>query len=126
ATTSPEFQLATFRERRAQAVTAPKGNLALVNTQWIDSEQSVWNVPGTWAPLPAGESGLRLTASAADGIRLNGELVDGEVVVAGKDSATPGELSFSDTVTGFVIAGAEGNYALRVWDADSEAIRNFG
>lgn len=126
ATSSHESELAIFRERRDQAVTAPKGNLALVNTQWIDSEQPVWNVPGTWAPLPAGESGLLLTASAADGIRLNGELVDGAVVVAGKDSAEPGELTFSDTVTGFVIAGAEGNYALRVWDAESEAIQNFG
>jgi uncharacterized protein (DUF1684 family) len=123
---SPEGQFAVFRERREQAVVQPKGNLALVNTQWIDSEQTVWNAPGTWAPLPAGESGLQLTASAADGIRLNGGLVDGTVVVRGKDSDEPGELVFSDTVTGFVIAGAEGAYALRVWDADSEAIRNFG
>lgn len=121
-----EGQFAVFRERREQAVTAPKGNLALVNTQWIDSEQTVWNAPGTWAPLPAGESGLQLTAAAAEGIQLNGELVDGTVVVTGKDAEQPGELVFSDSVTGFVIAGAGGNYALRVWDANSEAIQNFG
>ena len=123
---SPEGQFALFRARREQAVVQPKGSLALVNTQWIDSEQTVWNAPGAWAPLPAGESGLSLTATAADGIRLNGELVDGTVVVRGKDSDEPGELVFSGTVTGFVIAGATGNYALRVWDADSEAIQNFG
>lgn len=123
---TPEEQLAAFRERRDRMVVQPTGSLALVNTQWIDSEQTVWNVPGTWAPLPEGESGLSLTASAADGIRLNGELIDGTVVVRGKDAETPGELVFSDTVTGFVIAGAAGNYALRVWDANSEAIQNFG
>ncbi|MBB5631784.1 hypothetical protein BKA04_000007 [Cryobacterium mesophilum] len=123
---SPEGQFATFRERREQAVVQPKGNLALVNTQWIDSEQTVWNAPGTWAPLPAGESGLQLTASASDGIRLNGEVVDGTVIVRGKDSDEPGDIVFSDTVTGFVIAGATGGYALRVWDADSDAIQNFG
>ena len=126
APTSPEAELATFRARRDQAVVQPFGNLALVTTQWIDSEQSVWGVPGTWAPLPAGESGLKLTAAAGDGIRVNGELVDGEVNVAGKDAAAPASIVFSDTVQGFVIAGHTGSYALRVWDANSKAIQNFG
>ena len=126
ATTAPEELLATFRLRRDQAVVQPKGNLALVNTQWVDSEQPIYGVPGVWAPLPAGQSGLKVTAKASDGIRVDGELVDGTAIVAGKDSDTPGDIVFSDTVTGFVIAGAEGNYALRVWDANSEAIQNFG
>lgn len=124
--TSPEEQLSTFRARRDQAVVQPFGNLALVNTQWIDSEQTVWGVPGSWAPLPAGESGLKLTAVAEDGIRVNGEIVDGQLVVAGKDSPEPADIAFSETVRGFVIAGHAGNYALRIWDADSEGIRNFG
>ena len=121
-----EEQLAVYRARREQAVVQPKGNLALVNTQWIDSEQPVYGVPGLWTPLPAGQSGLRVTAAASDNIRVNGELVDGSVEVAGKDSAQPGDIVFSDTVTGFVIASEEGNYALRVWDAESEGIRDFG
>ena len=125
-TAGPIAELSTFRERRDQMVVQPKGSLALVNTQWVDSEQPVWGAPGTWAPLPAGESGLKLAAVTADNIRLNGELVDGEVIVAGKDSDDPGELTFSDTVTGFVIGGAGGNYAVRIWDANSEGIQNFG
>ncbi len=125
-TNSPEAELATFREKRDQMVVQPMGSLALVNTQWIDSEQSVWGVPGVWAPMPEGESGLSLTAVAADGIRVNGELVDGSVDAAGKDSAEPADIIFSDTVRGFVIAGPTGNYALRVWDANSDAIQNFG
>jgi uncharacterized protein len=126
ATTAPEELLATFRVRRDQAVAHAKGNLALVNTQWVDSEQPIYGVPGVWAPLPAGQSGLKVTAKASEGIRVNGELVDGEVIVAGKDSDAPGDIAFSDTVSGFVIAGDAGNYALRVWDANSEAIQNFG
>lgn len=124
-TTDPAAELAVFRERRELAVTQPLGSLALTTTQWVDSEQQIWGVPGTWAPLPAGESGLALTATAADGIRVNGDLVDGEVVVAGKDSENPGTIVFSDTTQGFVIAGPAG-YALRVWDAESEAMANFG
>ena len=126
ATATPESALATFRERRDLAVVQPRGNLALVNTQWIDSAQPVWGVPGKWAPLAAGESGLLLTAAASDDIRVNGELVDGEIVVAGKDSANPADIVFSDTVSGFVIAGPTGNYALRVWDVNSPGILNFG
>ncbi|MEO8907390.1 MAG: DUF1684 domain-containing protein [Microbacteriaceae bacterium] len=130
ATKDPRDALTVYRERRAMAVTQPKGSLALVNTQWITGEpgvaQPIWGVPGLWAALAAGESGLRLTAAASDGIRVDGELVDGDVVVRGKDDADPSEIVFSDTVSGFVIAGADGSYALRVWDANSEGIQEFG
>jgi uncharacterized protein (DUF1684 family) len=126
ATATPESLYATYHERRELSVVQPKGSLALVNTQWVDSEQSIYGVPGVWAPLPAGQSGLQLTAAASDGIRVDGELVDGTVAVRGKDDPNPSEIAFSDTVTGFVIASEQGNYALRVWDAESEGIQEFG
>jgi uncharacterized protein (DUF1684 family) len=116
----------TYHERRELAVVQPLGSLALVTTQLVDAEQEVWGVPGRWAPLPHGQSGLRVTAGAADGIRVDGDLVDGEAVVRGKDDPEPGEIVFSDTLRGFVIAQAGGGYALRVWDAESEGIRSFG
>jgi uncharacterized protein (DUF1684 family) len=126
ATATPETQFATYHERRELSVVQPKGSLALVNTQWIDSEQTIWGVPGTWAPLAKGESGLLLTATASDGISVDGVLVDGTAIVRGKDAEAPSEIAFSDTVSGFVIASEEGTYALRVWDANSEGIQEFG
>ena len=123
---SPEDAFAYFHSRREQAVVQPLGSLALVNTQVIDSEQPIWGVPGRWAPLPEGQSGLQVIATAADGIRVDGELVDGEVVVRGKDDPDPSEIVFSDTVRGFVIRLEGGQYALRVWDAESDGIRDFG
>lgn len=130
ATKDPRELYAVYRERRHLAVTQPKGNLALVNTQWVtgdpDASQTIWGVPGVWSPLPKGRSGLKLTAAASDDIAVDGTVVDGDAVVRGKDDAEPSEVVFSDTVTGFVIAGEEEDYALRVWDADSEAIREFG
>lgn len=123
---SPAEQFDYFHERRELAVVQPLGSLALVNTQVIDSEQTIWGVPGRWAPLEAGRSGLKVIAVAADGIRVDGELVDGEAVVRGKDDPQPGEIVFSNTVKGFVIAQEGGSYALRVWDAASEGIENFG
>jgi len=126
APTTPEELLATYHSRREMAVTQPKGNLALVNTQWVDSEQTIYGVPGVWAPLPAGQSGLLLKAEASDNILVDGTLVDGEAIVRGKDDADPSEVTFSATMSAFVIASSEGNYALRVWDAASEGIQEFG
>jgi uncharacterized protein (DUF1684 family) len=116
-------RLATFRSRREQSVVQPTGSLALVNTQWVDSPQTIWGVPGSWAPAAGG---LEVTAAAADNIVVDGTLVDGTVLVRGKDDPEPSSVVFSDTVTGFVIAGDEDSYALRVWDSNSEGIQEFG
>ncbi|WP_150309018.1 DUF1684 domain-containing protein [Planctomonas psychrotolerans] len=126
-----ESDLVRHREARTRFVTSPQGPLALVNTQWISRNngmagETVWGVPGEWAPLPVGESGLRLLASAGDGIVVDGEPVYGSVVVRGRDSDSPSEIRFRDGVTGYVIAGESGDYALRVWDASSEAMSTFG
>lgn len=123
---APAEQYAYFHQRRELAVVQPQGSLALTNTQAIDSEQTVWGVPGRWAPLPKGESGLKVLAAAGDGIRVDGVLVDGEAVVRGRDDANPGAVVFSDTVSGFVIKIGGGGYALRVFDAHSDAIEDFG
>ena len=123
---TPQSRLATFRQRREESVVAPQGNLALVNTQWVDSEQTIYGVAGVWSPLPTGESGLKVVAAASDNIVVDGVLVDGEAIVRGKNDPNPSAVVFSDTVTGFVIASADGNYALRVWDANSDDIQNFG
>jgi uncharacterized protein (DUF1684 family) len=125
-TQTPEDELAVYRERRDLAVVQPQGNLALVVTQWVDSEQTIYGIPGRWAPLPAGESGLRVTAEASDNIVVDGVLVDGDAVVRGKDAPEPSSIVFSETMTGFVIANSDGVYALRVWDSNSEGIQNFG
>ncbi|MDA8886990.1 DUF1684 domain-containing protein [Pontimonas sp.] len=120
-----EEKLATFRERRNLAAVQPEGPLALTNTQWVDMEQTIWGVPGTWAPRDDGGSGLLVTAEASDGVVVDGVLVDGQAPVRGKDDDSPSTVVFSDTVTGHVIA-ADGAYALRVWDSQSEGIQNFG
>jgi uncharacterized protein len=120
---TPESLLATYRERRELAVVQPTGSLALTNTQWIDAEQTIWGVPGSWAPLP---TGLSVTATAADGIVVDGTPVDGTVALRGKDDESPSAIDFGNGKTGFVIANGEGGYALRVWDANSEGIQEFG
>jgi hypothetical protein len=123
---APEQRHRRLLALRERSVAGPTGNLALVNTQWVDSEQTIYGVPGVWAPRPAGQSGLTVAAATSDNIIVDGRLVEGIAVVRGQDSAQPSEIVFSDTVTGFVIANDQGGYGLRVWDANSDAIQEFG
>ncbi len=115
-----------FHALREQSARSANGFLALVNTQWIGEEQSIWGVPGVWAPRGPDESGLLVTAAAADGIVVDGAPVDGTVAVRGRDDPQPSAVVFDDHTTGTVIRGEDGQYALRVWDAASDAIRDFG
>ena len=127
ATRRDETELERFRALRHDRAVGPRGPLALVNTQWVDSAQPVWGVPGTWEPTPAGVSGLRVAAAASDGVVVDGELVDGAAVVAGEDAVAPGTVRFSETVSGTVVANDDrSSYALRVWDAASPGIAAFG
>lgn len=117
----PVEHLATFRDKRHRAVTSPQGSLALTNTQWVDQEQTVWSVPGTWAP---GNGGLTVTAEASEGIAVNGEVVSGTVAVYSKTADTPSTIEFGDGRTGTII-GQDGHFGLRVWDANSEEMQRF-
>ena len=126
ATPTAEQRHARFHTLREQSVQSPNGFLALVNTQWVGEEQEIWGVPGTWAPRAAGESGLTVTAAAADGVVVDGQAVDGTAVIRGKDDPQPSSVVFDDHTTGTVIRGEDGQYALRVWDARSEAVQGFG
>jgi len=115
-----------FHQRREEAVVQPRGFLALINTQWVDSEQPIWGVPGVWAPRPDGQPGLKLTAKAEDGIVVDGEIVDGEVLLAPRNADRPSEIVFDDHTTGTIITGEDDSSALRVWDSESDDIQNFG
>ena len=127
---TPEDVHATFRARRHEMAVLPQGNLALVNTQWFygapGENESVWGAPGLWAAVAEGEKGVQLTASAAESITVDGALVDGTIVVTGKDSDSASTIVFSDTASGTIIKGEDGKYGLRVWDAQSDDIQNFG
>lgn len=108
----------------------PQGNLALINTQWFSGEpgmsEQVWGIPGSWAARGEGEAGLQLLANLEDNITVDGAIVEGLRVVVGRDAEHPSVISFADGKTATVIRGEDGKYALRVWDANSDDLQNFG
>jgi uncharacterized protein (DUF1684 family) len=118
-----EADLAKYHARREEGVVLQTGPLALVNTQWVDAEQSIWGVRGSWLPDP---EGLRVVAAPEDNIVVDGKLVDGEVLARAKNQSEPSSIVFDGTRIGTVIANSEGGHALRVWDSESDAIKEFG
>ncbi|MFD1713779.1 DUF1684 domain-containing protein [Amnibacterium flavum] len=114
-----------LKARRVENAVSAFGPLALVNSQRIDAPQPVWGVPGLWSPLPDGQSGLLVTAEASDGILVDGDPVDGDVIVAGADAMVASTLVFDDHTRGTVVRVEDGGYALRVWDSRSEAVDGF-
>ena len=122
--TESNEKFALFHSRREMQVAEPFGSLALVLTQWFDSEQAVWGVPGTWAPRTDGERGLVLTARPEDQIFVDGKLVNGSVTLNGPGDTAP-SITLSETRRATVIA-EEGLSGLRVWDSKSESIEKFG
>ena len=123
---TPESQYATYRERRTFAVTSPQGNLALTVMQQVEDAQDIYGIPGVWEPLFTGLSGLRVTATEADDIWIDGYLVDGEANALGKDHETPSNITIGESITSVVVPTPGGVYALRVWDTSSDNSRNFG
>ncbi|MEG0161922.1 MAG: DUF1684 domain-containing protein, partial [Aurantimicrobium sp.] len=95
---TPEEAYAYYRSRRHEMALLPQGSLALVNTQWFygapGETESIWGVNGLWSALPEGEKGIQLTASAAENITVDGVVVDGTVVVTGKDAETASTIVF--------------------------------
>ena len=112
-----------WSDGRAAAVSSPHGQLALTGTHWLEPEPAaVPGLPGRWW---SDAEGVRLRATAADGIVVDGSgsPVDGEVLLRpdtdpAADVATLGELRL-------VPIEREGEIALRVFDPASPARAAF-
>ncbi|MBP2472334.1 uncharacterized protein (DUF1684 family)/limonene-1,2-epoxide hydrolase [Crossiella equi] len=115
--TAPEHHFA-WQKSRWDEVAGPMGKLAVVVLGEITGSgpQTVPGAPGQWAITETGE--LTVTATAQDGLRINGELVDGTVPVPAN---VP--LGFPDGRTGFA-GGANGAYGLAA--IDPEAVQRSG
>ena len=124
-TSAAEADFLRFRQARHRYVTSPQGPLALVSTTEIDSEREIDGVPGLWSPVAQGQSGVRVTAVASDGIVVDGEIVDGTVDIAGLDSVVPATLSFGGGVTGTVYPGPNASYIVRVWNPENDRAQKF-
>ncbi|MDT0451210.1 DUF1684 domain-containing protein [Streptomyces hesseae] len=113
-----------WREERAEVVSTPYGPLALTGTYWLSglSEGRIPDTPGHWTEAPGG-SGVLLTATAGDGLALDGRPFEGGTVLTA--DAGPGAARVAHGERKLVVIRREGLWAVRVFDPASPGRRAF-
>lgn len=110
----------------AAAVIGSRGPASFVWGDFVtEAGSTVIGAAGAWAPLPAGQAGLRVTASATEGIVIGGETVDGTAVLYAYESDGPTVAYFADGAEGVIFTYDDTKYALQVWNPGSEWARRF-
>ncbi|MEE1752437.1 DUF1684 domain-containing protein [Streptomyces sp. SP18CS02] len=112
-----------WHEQRVAAVSEPYGPLSLTGTHWLSDhpEGRLPAVPGTWR-----ENGdeVLLTATAQDGITVDGQPLTGEIAL----TADNGPIPRSRVAAGdrrLVVLRREGLWAVRDFDPDAPARKDF-
>lgn len=110
----------SWRERRERAVRSVRGPLALTGTHWFDDVLVLEGLPGRWQ---AADGVVTLTASAADGVVVDGDVLDGSIAVRSDldDAAT--DIRVGDVH--LLLIDREGVLGVRVFDPNSTALQSF-
>lgn len=104
-----------WRQERTATLSAPHGWLSLTGLHWLDTDAvAVEGLPGRWASV---DGGVEVTATAADGIVLDGAPVEGTVRIDTPEGA-PGTL-VEIGERRVEVMQRSGNHALRVRDPQS-------
>ena len=120
---------AKHREHIQQRTELVKGKRGPVSFVWGNHvgkpRQHVPGAPGLWSPLPEGEAGLMVEASASDAIVIDGHTVDGSAkLVFGSDH--PASVAyFSNGAEGIVFSYDKKRFALQVWNPKSAWAQQF-
>lgn len=117
---------AEFRARRRREVVGRRGAVSFVWGDFVvEPDQRVQGAPGFWSPLTA-EAGLRVRAEAGDGIRIDGEVVDGEATLYLDEADGPALAEFAGGGEGVIFTYDASKYALQVWNPLSDWASRFG
>ena len=122
--------IAEHRARRRAEATGRRGPASFVWGDFVTGpDQRVEGAPGRWSPAPDGRPGLLVRAGADEGIRIGGELVDGEAVLefTGNYGVAegPGLAEFADGAEGVAFTYDASKFALQVWNPGSPWASRF-
>ena len=119
--------LADFRAARDRAARGARGSVAFVWGDFIDADdQVVTGAPGLWSPAQTGVPGIVVAATAAEGIRIGGALVDGTATLFHEAAHGPHLATFPGGAEGVVFSYDGQRFALQVWNPASDLARRFG
>ncbi|RUS47283.1 DUF1684 domain-containing protein [Cohnella sp. AR92] len=113
--------LREWREERVRSASGPQGDLSMIALHSVDREGPVDGLPGVWAPVAPGLPGLKLTASAEDGIQVNGSVVNGTVTLAVDHTL----VRISDRLTAMATEQPGSDHLLEVWDSEADNLRDY-
>lgn len=113
--------IGSWRAWRERSVAEYQGDLALIGLHVIEQRTAVEGLPGLWEPLAPGMPGLKLTASAADGMTINGQAVDGTAVLEAEHTI----VRLSDRLTAVATQQPGSEHLLAVYDAEAEAVQRY-
>lgn len=109
-----------FRQQRLAMLTGLGGSLSMVAVPAVPRTPATFEgLPGTWG-LGEGADGVRVTAAAAEGVLVDGDLLDGTALLGPASG-----LRFSGTVTAAVAREVDGTWYLQVADTTSPNLAAF-
>ncbi|WP_424214504.1 DUF1684 domain-containing protein [Streptomyces sp. BI20] len=113
-----------WHDARLAGITAPYGPLALTGTHWLADhpDGELPDLPGTWRVGEDADTVL-LTASAADGITLDGAPVDGTVTLGVDENAAGARVALGERRV--AVLRREGEWAVRPFDPAAETRAAF-
>jgi uncharacterized protein (DUF1684 family) len=109
-----------WHEQRRISVTGPYAVLALVGTFWIEDATTVPEVPGIWS---VENDIVTVKSRSADGLVVDGEIVDGVAHPRSDLDPRPSTISHGDWKLALIKRA--GKYAVRVYDPHARARASF-
>lgn len=115
-----------WRTQRETRLRDSHGTLALTGTHWLDDEPApiLEGEPVLWSAGPDGKTVI-VTAKAEHGLFLNGEPIDGTVVLRPDTDEHPDTVTAPEYDIVLVPIEREGSAALRVYDPNAATLRSF-
>lgn len=115
-----------YIEQRTEFVRGKRGPVSFVWGNHVEKPgQRIPGAPGLWSPLPPGEAGLRVEASAIDGIVIDGITVDGSATLMADPSHPASVARFPNGAEGVIFTYDRKRYALQVWNPKSVWAQQF-
>lgn len=115
-----------IREERVRAVTGPRGAASLVRGDQVRRAHTVVpGAPGRWSPFAHGRDGVLVEATAAEGVRIGGRVVDGDAVLFAHPGDGPTVARFPGGAEGVLVSEDRRTFSLQVWDPAGAARRGI-
>lgn len=122
----PQAKHLEYIQERTESVRGKRGPVSFVWANHVDNpRQRVPAAPGLWSPLPAGEAGLLVEASASEGIVIDGRTVDGSAKLLADRNSPASVAYFPNGAEGIIFTYDQKRFAIQIWNPKSAWAQQF-